>query len=170
MLDKKIVDLLNQQINRELTSEYLYLHIANYYDEVSLDGFKNWFQVQVKEERDHADMMMKYLQDNNEKVVLEAIAKPKGNFTTFIEPLEAAYKHEQFISASIHNIYAEAYELKDFRTMQFLDWFVKEQLEEEKSADDLISKFKLFGGDAKSLYDLDQELLGRAYQAPTLNE
>ena len=83
-------------------------------------------------------------------------------------PLEAAAKHDRYVTSLIHAIYEAAYEVKDFRTMQFLDWFVKEQLEEEENADKMVSKYKLFGDDPKSLYLLDQELAGRVYSAPSL--
>ena len=78
------------------------------------------------------------------------------------------YKHEQYVTSLINNIYSAAYEERDFRTMQFLDWFVKEQGEEETNASDLIKKMELFGDDAKSLYMLDSELAGRVYAAPSL--
>ncbi|MFV0395423.1 MAG: ferritin [Coprobacillaceae bacterium] len=168
MLDKKIVEAINKQINRELHSEYLYLHFANYYIDEGLEGFGNWFNVQVQEERSHAMLFIEYLQNNSEKVILEEIAKPIGDFKNYFEPLEASLKHECYITKSINDIYEIAYNLKDFRTMQFLDWFIKEQGEEEKNADDLITKFKLFGHDAKALYELDKELATRVYTAPTL--
>ena len=114
MLNQKVADLLNVQINKELYSAYLYLHFSNFYHEQGLDGFANWYQVQAQA------------------------------------------------------IYEAAYEARDFRTMQFLDWFVKEQGEEETNASDLVKKMELFGGDAKALYMLDSELGGRTYSAPSL--
>lgn len=168
MLDKKIVTLLNKQINRELASEYLYLDFANYYINVGLEGFGNWFNVQVQEERSHTMLFMEYLQNNGEKVVLEEIPKPTGEFATYLEPLEASLKHECYITKSINQIYEVAHDLKDYRSMQFLDWFIKEQGEEEKNAADLITKFTLFGSDAKALYELDKDLLTRVFTPPTL--
>ena len=102
------------------------------------------------------------------EVVLEAIAKPDKEFKEFIDPLKAGAEHERFVTGLIHDIYAAAYEEKDFRTMQFLDWFVKEQAEEEDNADDMVKKFELFGNDSKGLYQLDNELKSRAYSAPSL--
>ena len=111
---------------------------------------------------------MDYLQQNGVEVVLEAIAKPDKEFKAFIDPLKAGAEHERLVTSLIHDIYAVAYEEKDFRTMQFLDWFVKEQAEEEDNADDMVKKFELFGNDSKGLYQLDNELKSRVYSAPSL--
>ena len=89
-------------------------------------------------------------------------------FETPLDPLVAAAEHERYVTDLIHKIYEAAYEVKDFRTMQFLDWFVKEQGEEEKNADGMVRKYQLFGSDAKSLYLLNQELAARVYSAPSL--
>lgn len=167
-MDKKLAELLNQQVNKEFYSAYLYLDMSNYYADQDLDGFANWYKIQAQEERDHALLFMEYLQNNNESVTLEAIDKPDKVFNTLLDPLEAGAEHERYVTSLINDIYAVAYELKDFRTMQFLDWFVKEQGEEEKTADSLIKKYKLFGDDPKSLYLLNQELAARVYNAPSL--
>ena len=124
--------------------------------------------VQAQEERDHAMLMLKYLQLNGEKVTLEAIDKPDKTYTSLMDPLKAGFEHEQYVTSLINDIYAAAYEVRDFRTMQFLDWFVKEQGEEETNANDMITKMELFGSDPKSLYMLNQELAARVYTAPSL--
>ena len=168
MLDKKVVELLNQQVNKEFYSAYLYLDFSNYYYDEGLDGFGNWYRIQAQEERDHAMLMLQYLQNNGEKVVLEAIDKPSVEITDAKSVLEAGLKHEQYVTGLIHTIYEAAHSVKDFRTMQFLDWFVKEQGEEEKNAEDMIKKMELFGDDAKSLYMLNSEMAARTYSAPSL--
>ena len=168
MLNKKIADLLNGQINREFYSSYLYLDMSNYYYDNSLNGFGNWFGIQTQEEHAHAMLFVKYMQNNGEKVVLEAVAKPDIFYTNFKQALAEAYKHELSISQSINDIYSAAYELKDFKTMQFLDWFVKEQGEEEKNVDELCKRFELFGTDSRGLYMLDAELATRVFTAPSL--
>ena len=167
-MDRKVADLLNQQVNKEFYSAYLYLDMANYYIDLDLDGFGNWYTIQAQEERDHAMLFVQYLQNNGEKVTLEAIDKPDKVFETPLDPLVAAAEHERYVTDLIHKIYEAAYEVKDFRTMQFLDWFVKEQGEEEKNADGMVRKYQLFGSDAKSLYLLNQELGARVYSAPSL--
>ena len=113
-------------------------------------------------------LFYQYLQNNNELVTLEAIEKPDKVFSDDMAPLKAALEHEVYVTSLINGIYAVAYEVKDFRTMQFLDWFVKEQGEEETNATDLIKKMELFGSDPKGLYMLDQELAARTYAAPSL--
>ena len=168
MLDKKVAELINNQINKEFYSAYLYLDFSVYYEEVGLDGFANWYMIQAQEERDHAVLMLQYLQNNGEKVTLEAIAKPDKELKDKLQVLELGLEHERYVTSLIHTIYEAAYSAKDFRTMQFLDWFVKEQGEEEKNADDLITKFNLFGHDSRSLYMLDSELAARVYSAPSL--
>ena len=139
MLNETVARLLNEQINKEFYSAYLYLDMANFYSRQGLDGFANWYEIQAKEEQDHAMLMYKYLHNNDQTVTLEAIAKPDKQFK----------------------------ELMD-RTVQFLDWFIKEQGEEEANSSGLIRKMELFGGDAKGLYMLNSELAGRTYSAPSL--
>ena len=163
MLNEKIANLINDQINKELYSGYLYLEFANYLEDQGLDGFANWYEIQAKEERDHAVIMRRYLLDNGYRVTLDAIAKPAASFTCPMDVFKAGVKHEQYVTSLINNIYGEAFAIKDFKTMQFLDWFIKEQVEEEKNAEDLVKKMELFGNDSKSLYLLNQELGGRTY-------
>ncbi len=168
MLNPEVSKLLNEQVNKEFYSAYLYMDMANYYADQNLNGFENWFIVQMQEERDHALLFRQYLLNNSEQVTLTQIAAPDTSYKNFREPLTQALEHEQFVTASINTIYEAAYKNKDFRTMQFLDWFIKEQGEEEKNADDNIKKYDLFGGDPKGLYMLDNELKARIYTAPSL--
>ena len=168
MLDPKVSQLLNQQINKEFYSAYLYLDFSNYYYDQELNGFGNWYQIQAQEERDHAMLFMQYLRNNGEKIVLEAIDQPSVELTDNKAVLEAGLNHERYVTSLIHTIYEAAYAVKDFRTMQFLDWFVKEQGEEETNADSLVKKYELFGSDPRSLYMLDTEMAARVYSAPSL--
>jgi len=167
-MNDKIAKLLNEQINKELYSAYLYLDISNYYDEMDLDGYKNYYMIQAQEERDHALLFMQYMQINGFKVTLDAIGKPDKKFDSVLSPLEVAAEHERYVTALINNIYHEAHEAKDYRTMKFLDWFVDEQMEEEDNADTMISRYKLFGQEPRGLYLLDQEYAARVYTAPSL--
>ena len=167
-MNEKVSALLNEQVNKEFYSAYLYLDMANFYTQKGLDGFANWYEIQAKEEQDHAMLMYQYLQNNGEKVTLEAIAKPDKKFETLMDPLTAGLEHEKYVTSLINNIYAAAIEVNDYRTMQFLDWFIKEQGEEEKNSMDLITKMELFGDDARSLYMLNSELAARVYSEPSL--
>ena len=167
-MNETIARLLNEQINKEFYSAYLYLDMANYYDSLDLDGYANYYMIQAQEERDHALLFMKYMQNNGLKVTLEVIAQPDKEYVSILDPLVAAAEHERYVTALINAIYHEAHEARDYRTMKFLDWFVDEQMEEEDAADSMISRYKLFGSDPKGLYALDQEYAARVYTAPSL--
>ena len=108
MLNAKVVELLNAQVNKEFYSAYLYLDFSNYYQEIGLDGFANWYMIQAQEERDHAMLFIKYLQNNGEKVTLEALAKPDKVLDDKAKVLEYALAHERYITDSIHTIYDAA--------------------------------------------------------------
>jgi len=168
MLNETVKNLLNQQVNKEFYSAYLYLDFSIYFEEEGLDGFANWYRIQAQEERDHAMLMLRYLQNNGEKPELEVIGKPDKDLTNRLQVLELGLEHEQYVTSLIHAIYDAASQAKDFRTLQFLDWFVKEQGEEETNAEGLIKKMKLYGEDAKGLYMLNTELAARTYTAPSL--
>jgi len=168
MLNKEIAQLLNEQINKEFYSAYLYLGISSYYTSKNLNGFANWFNVQAQEERDHGMLIVKYLENNSEELDLMDILASKEKYTDLARPLAATLDHERIVTASINNIYAASMAIKDFRTMQFLDWFIKEQGEEEKNSEELVKKYALFGKDGKGLYMFDAELAARIYMPPSL--
>ena len=163
MINEKISKLINEQIVKELYSAYLYMEFANICEEFGLDGFANWYEIQAQEERDHALIFRNYLVDNGVRVTFGALENPTKDFNNMKDILAAGLAHEKYITASIENIYGVAFELKEFKTMQFLDYFIKEQVEEEKNANDMITKFDLYGADSKGLYMLNQELAGRTY-------
>lgn len=160
--------MLNGQLIKEIFSSYLYLTISNYYSEQSLDGFANWFEVQSKEEWDHAMLFRRYLLNQGAKISLSEIPAASVNYTKLDDGIIAALAHEQMITASISEIYSAALDCKDYSTAQFLDWFIKEQVEEEKNATDLCKRFELFGSDSKGLYLLNAELIARTYAPPSL--
>lgn len=168
MTNDLINKMLNEQVTKEFFSAYLYLGIANYYEQQNLDGFANWFEVQAKEELDHAMLFRKYLLNDDYDVHFEQIDKPKAAYHKLAEPLTDALAHEQMITSSITDIYSAALDCKDYKTIQILDWFIKEQGEEEKNANDLCKKFELFGNDVKSLYLLNAELKTRMYAPASL--
>ncbi len=168
MLNEKVTILLNTQVNKEFYSAYLYLSFSSFYESKGLSGFAHWYNVQAQEERDHAMLFYQYLHNNNASVQLEAIDKPSVKTETLLDVLKAGLEHEIYVTGLINTIYAAAHDVHDFRTTQFLDWFIKEQGEEEKNAQDLITKMSLFGSDPKSLYMLDAELKSRIYNPPSL--
>lgn len=166
-LNKQVGEVLNTQINKELYSAYLYMTFADYYEDRGLKGFANWYMVQVQEETDHALALRRYLLDNDFKPQMETIAKPDKDFANDLEPLEAGLAHEEYVTSLIHHCYEVAQEAHDIRTMQMLDWFVKEQGEEESNARDMINNMKLFGSDPKGLFDLDREYQTRVHVPQT---
>ena len=168
MINEKVAKLLNTQINKEFYSAYLYLSFANYFEDRGLDGFANWYNIQAQEERDHAMLFLQYMQNNDLSVTFDAIDKPSVALDSDMGVLKAGLEHGRYVTALINTIYKAAAEDNDYRTVQFLDWFVKEQGEEETNATDLIKKMEVFGSDAKGLYMLNQELGGRTYSAPSL--
>ncbi len=168
MLDEKVGALLNVQINKELYSAYLYMSFANYFELKGLSGFSHWYDVQTQEERDHALLFRQYLLNNNWPITLESIDMPENTFPDTMTPLKAGLAHEEYVTSLIDTIYDAAAAAKDYRTMQFLDWFIKEQGEEEENARNLIDKMTLFGTDPKGLYLLDQEYATRLYAPPSL--
>ena len=167
-MDVKVAKLLNEQINKEFYSAYLYLDFANYYASVGLDGYENWYRIQAQEERDHAMLFYQYMQNNGQTVTFAAIERPEWTRADNMAPLKKALEHEKYVTSLIDEIYLAASAAKDFRTMQLLDWFGKEQGEEEKNAADMITKMELFGSDSKGLYMLNNELKARVYSAPSL--
>ena len=167
-MDVKVAKLLNEQINKEFYSAYLYLDFANYYASVGLDGYENWYRIQAQEERDHAMLFYQYMQNNGQTGTFDAIERPEWTRADNMAPLKKALEHEKYVTSLIDEIYLAASAAKDFRTMQLLDWFVKEQGEEEKNAADMITKMELFGSDAKGLYMLNNEMKARVYTAPSL--
>lgn len=164
-----VSELLNQQINHEFFSAYLYLDFACRFEEEGMKGFAHWFSIQAREELDHGLRLIHYLIDNGEEVELHALEKPNhsANGEHGIEDmLEAALEHERFITRSIENIYTHAETAHDLRSMEFLKWFIAEQTEEEVQAADLIRRFELYGHEPSSLYLLDRELSQRIYSEP----
>lgn len=166
MIHEKTAALLNEQINKELYSAYLYWDMSHYFEFNGLDGFANWYTVQAQEERDHALIFYRYLVDNNINVELLPIEQPTKQYNSISEVLHCALKHEKFITESIGKIYCEALTQRDLGTMEFLNWFIKEQREEETNANDMISKLENFGSDCQGLYLLNQEFGKRQYKKP----
>lgn len=163
MISEKMEKLLNEQIQKEFYSAYLYLSMEAYLTSINLTGFANFFRIQTQEERDHAIIFFNYVNHVGGRVKLDAIQAPKFEFASPEEIFQEAYKHEQFVTASIYNIVNLAIEEKDHKTNAFLQWFVTEQAEEEASMDNYVKKLKLIDGDGRGLLMLDQELGQRVY-------
>jgi len=163
MVTKKVIDLLNLQVQRELFSAYLYLDMALYYHDIGLVGHAHWFEIQAQEERDHALGFIRYLQHVGEKPILNVIDKPTLIYKDAREPLVEALKHEKFVTASIVNILEVAKTEKDYLTIDFLQWYIKEQGEEEKNANDNILMYDFVEGNKAALLHIDGVHAARKY-------
>lgn len=161
MLNQIIIDKINDQIGKEFFSAYLYRAIASYFENKSMGGFAHWFKKQAGEEVEHADKFIEYLEDNNALVVLPALNKPGVAFNNVEGALKAAYDHELFITASINEIAKAAKAEDDFRTLNFLNWFHAEQMEEEKSALGLLEAYQYVGDDKAAQLNMDHGLAKR---------
>jgi ferritin len=162
MIAKRVQDALNGQINEELYSSYLYLSMVAYFESINLPGFASWMRVQTSEEKSHAMKMYDFIIERGGRVTLEAIIKPAAEWKSPLAAFEAAYKHEQKITGLINDLFELAAKEKDHATGIFLQWFVTEQVEEEKNASEIVSKLQLLKDSAGSMYMLDKELGKRA--------
>jgi ferritin len=168
MLNEKLEAAFNDQINKELYSEYLYLGMKAIFAELNLPGFVNWFDVQVQEERAHAMGMFDYVFERNSSVKLEAIEKPEIKGTTPLEVFEQVLAHEEYVTSRINALMDVAEEVKDRAALSFLDWYLKEQVEEESNVGGVLANLKLIGDDKKALYMLDKELATRVFNPPVI--
>lgn len=166
MLSKKMVKAINGQINKELYSAYLYLGMASYSASLGLNGFANWFGIQVKEELLHAQKMYDYVNQQGEIVKLDAIDSPEQDFKGPEDIFSRTLKHEQKVTAMINNLVSVAREENDNATGIFLQWFVTEQVEEEASASEILQRIKLVGGKGDGLFMIDKDLAQRVFTAP----
>lgn len=167
MISKKLEEAINEQINKELYSEYLYLAMAAYFDAVDLPGFANFFKVQVQEERFHAMKFYDFLNERGGKVVLKKIDKPQTEFESPLDILEISYKHEQYVSDLINKLMDLAISENDHAVKSFLNWYVDEQVEEEDSMNKILNQLKWIDGKGNGLLMLDKELAGRVFNPPT---
>ncbi len=160
-MDKKVIELLDAQVNKEFYSAYLYLEISKFYTQLNLPGFASWYRVQAEEEQEHAMKIFDYLLDNDLDVTLNQIAKVTVDIKTPLDAAKAADKHEHYITDEIVKIMDAAVKAKDYRTQIFLNWFITEQEEEERNSKDMVAKIELLQNDSKGLYLLDKEVGSR---------
>ncbi|WP_048147773.1 ferritin [Palaeococcus ferrophilus] len=168
MLSEKMLRALNEQLDRELYSAYLYFAMAAYFDDLNLEGFANWMKAQAEEELGHALRFYNYIYDRNGRVELGEIPKPPKEWENPTAAFEAAYEHEQFISRSIHELATLAEEEKDYPTRAFLEWFINEQVEEEANVKKILDQLKLARDSPQMVFMLDRELKVRAPRLPGL--
>jgi len=166
MLSNKMEAAINQQINAEMYSSYLYLSMATYFESISLGGFSNWMRQQAQEEMFHAMKMFDFVCERGGRVTLKAIDEPPSKWASVLDVIENVLAHEQKVTGLINDLVNLALDERDHATNIFLQWFVSEQVEEEDTAGGLVDKLKLIGGDANGLFMLDTELATRVFTLP----
>jgi ferritin len=162
MISAKMTKALNEQINKELYSAYLYFSMAAYLQDENLEGMAGFMKSQAAEEIGHAMKFYSYINDQGGRVVLEAVEKPRTDFAGPQQVFELSLEHEKLVTKSIHNLVSLATDEKDYATTTFLNWFVNEQVEEEATMDSIVNKFKLAGGQGPALLMVDSHLGQRA--------
>ncbi len=168
MICEKIQKAVNDQINFELYSAYIYASMSSYYLSINLPGFANWMRVQVQEEMAHATFMFDYLNQRGGRVLLQPIAGPETDWSDPAAPFIQAYGHELEVTSRIHNIINIAMEERDHATVNFFQWFVKEQVEEEANTDGVNRQMVLVGNDRSGLFMIDRELALRVFLQPVM--
>ncbi len=158
MLSETMQNAFNSQINAEMFSSNLYLSMAAYFESLNLPGFAKWMELQAKEELSHAIKFYKFIDERRGRVWIRGIESPQGEWGSPLEAFEAALKHEQHVTSLIHKLVEMATLEKDIASQIFLQWFVSEQVEEEKHADDVVQRLKMMGGSTNGLLMLDHHL------------
>ena len=161
MASENLLKSLNDQFNFELLSGYYYMAMAGYCSEENMNGFAHFFIEQAKEEYEHAMKFYAFINDMDGRVTTQAMEEPKNDYTSFLETFQVALSHEQLVTSKINNLLEMAIEEKSYPTIQFLQWFVEEQLEEENSMKDIIFKLEGIKDNFQGLYLLDKELGAR---------
>jgi ferritin len=161
MISKKMQEAINEQINKELYSGYLYLSMAAYFDALGYEGFAHFMKVQAKEEYEHAMKFYEYLNDRGGRVILKQIDEPQIDFDSVNEVFDLSYKHEQFVTKSINELVDLASKENDHASVSFLNWYVDEQVEEEATMDAILTKLEMIDGKGMGLLMLDRELAKR---------
>jgi ferritin len=161
MIGKAMQDAMNEQINKEMFSSYLYLSMAAYFEEKNLPGFAHWMRAQADEERGHAMKFYNFILESGGRVAFKAIAAPKAEWASNLEAFQEAAEHESQISASIHALYDLAMKEKDYPAQVMLQWFITEQVEEEKNAAEIVAQLKMIEARDTAVLMLDHRLAKR---------
>lgn len=168
MISEKLEKAINEQINAEFYSEYLYLAMSAYLEKQNLKGFANWMNVQAKEEHSHGMGFFKYLHERGGKVVLQKIDAPKTDWNSIVDVFENVLAHEKYVTSKINALIDIAEEQKDRAAISFLDWYLKEQVEEESNAESLLQTLKQICDAPQCLYMMDKELAQRTFNEPVI--
>ena len=161
MIGKAMQNALNDQINKELFSSYLYLSMAAFLEARNLPGFAHWMRVQEGEEREHAMKFFEFIIETGGTVELKAIDAPRGNWGTTLDLFEQVAEHEAQVTASIHDLYELALKEKDYPAQVMLQWFINEQVEEERNAAEIVASLKMIEARETAVLQLDHRLSKR---------
>jgi ferritin len=170
MIGNKMEKALNEQVNAEMYSAYLYLSMESYFKSLNLNGFANWMRVQTQEEMVHAMKMYDFIIARNGRVLLKTIEGPQTEWKSPLDAFEAVSIHEQKVTGLINNLVDLAIKEKDHATNSFLQWFVNEQVEEESNADELVKQLKLMENAPGGMFMLDKELALRVFTPPAATQ
>ena len=168
MLKEKVLKAINQQINNEYYSAYLYLSMSAWFQGKGLQGFANWMYIQYQEELTHGNKFFKYVHERGSQVILKAIKQMDTDFDSVLAVFEKTLEHEQFVTASINSIMDVALGESDHATVSFLKWFIDEQVEEEANVNELLDVLRLIDNQGNGLFMLDRELRQRVFVDSTL--
>jgi ferritin len=170
IMNKKIEQMINEQMNFEIYSAYIYLAMGAYCDSIDLNGFANWMKVQWEEELFHAKKMYMYLVERGGRPTFSAIPEPKKDYESVKEAFEQALAHEKIVTERINNIMTTAIEENDHATKSFLNWFVDEQVEEESNVDSILKKLNLLNNSGHGMFMMDKDLATRVFVQPATKE
>ncbi len=162
MLNPTVEQALNDQIQKEFHSAYIYLAMSAYFEAENLPGAAHWMRHQAEEEQEHAMKIFDFVNDRGGRVALQAIGEPPANYASPLAVFEAAYAHEQKVTQSIHDLYALAVKEADYPTQVMLQWFIDEQVEEEKNASAIVAQLHMVGDSPAALFMIDRQLAARS--------
>lgn len=167
-INKNVEKILNEQINAEFWSAYFYLSMSNYFNANGMPGFANWMKVQFEEETFHAMKMMDFVNERGGRVILQPIAEVPSEWDGVLNIYEETLKHEETVTSLINGCVNVAMEEKDHATVNFMKWFVDEQVEEEATVSEIIDQLKMFNCQGQGLYMLDKEFKARTFTPPAV--
>jgi len=168
MLKGKVLQAINQQINKEYYSAFLYLSMSAWFNGKGLPGFANWMFIQFQEELTHGNKFFKYVHERGSQVVLQPIAQVETDFSDVIDVFEKTLAHEQFVTESINKVQDVAIAESDHATQSFLKWFIDEQVEEEANVQEILDTLKLINGQGNGIFMLDREMRQRVFVDSTV--
>ncbi|MBQ4356118.1 MAG: ferritin [Bacteroidales bacterium] len=169
MINERMQKEINEQINAEFWSGYLYLSMSAWFTQHNLPGFANWMYIQYQEEFTHGMKMYRYIHERGGEVTLKPIAKVDTNWKDGVAIFKQTLEHERKVTSLINKLMDTAHEIRDYATINFLNWYVDEQVEEEANAEELLGKLQMIGKDTAALYNLDKELSARVFVDSTLS-